>query len=436
MDTSVNVLIYPFTTEVGIEYFNSLKTEKNISVFGAGSDPDKASALGLEKNKFVLIESRTNEIELLTEFAESHQIDFLFLAHDQIIYNFRNIKKIASGVILSHNPRVIEICSSKLLTYKLLHESVKTPIVFNEDDEVFPVFVKPDRGQGGRGGMLITCESEKVEFLKGLSLNPHYQNTSVVWTEYLPGKEFTVDCYTNKKRELLFASARERTLVKNGISISTTNVREKAFTEFAVAINSKLEFNGPWFFQIKIDPNGVLCLLEIGARIAGASSIRRHEGVNFATLKIVENSAEVNSIDTPNDSRLSYRLSEIITLFDADPKEIFTDYDDTLIVNGRLNSHLMRFLIDQRNIGRKITLLTKHNGDLRSSLQFFGLTDFFSEVIHIKQGDAKSIYLPSESSFVFIDDSYSERLAVKEKHRSSICFQPSSFNGQINFDIR
>ena len=79
--------------------------------------------------------------------------------------------------------------------------------------------------------------------------------------EYLPGKEYTVDCFTNLSGKLIFARGRGRNRIKLGISVNTEPVDEsenKNFFELAEKINSQLHQKGGWFFQLKEDKNGEL----------------------------------------------------------------------------------------------------------------------------------------------------------------------------------
>ena len=51
-------------------------------------------------------------------------------------------------------------------------------------------------------------------------------------------------------------------------------------------MNSILSFKGSWFFQIKMDNDGEIALLEASTRIAGASSINRVNNVNLTLISI------------------------------------------------------------------------------------------------------------------------------------------------------
>ena len=92
---------------------------------------------------------------------------------------------------------------------------------------------------------------------------------------------------------------------------------------------------------------------------------------------------------------------------------MYVDFDDTITVRGRVNAILMMFLYQARSAGKKIVLLTKHADDIKESLDKYAVSPrLFNEVIHIRQGEDKTVYIKPDS--IFIDDSFAERRAVHD----------------------
>ena len=79
----------------------------------------------------------------------------------------------------------------------------------------YPMFAKPDIGNGSRGVRVIHNEEELNALPEGY-----------VVREYLPGDEFTVDCFTDQSGVLLFASPRKRTRISGGIAVDTHAITE------------------------------------------------------------------------------------------------------------------------------------------------------------------------------------------------------------------
>ena len=90
------------------------------------------------------------------------------------------------------------------------------------------------------------------------------------------------------------------------------------------------------------------------------------------------------------------------------------DYDDTLVIDDRVNLQLVAFCYQCVNEGIPITLLTKHDQDLQGDLKKRRLDKLFDEVHLLGKEDEKCRYI-KEADAIFIDDSYGERLRVRKK---------------------
>ena len=99
---------------------------------------------------------------------------------------------------------------------------------------------------------------------------------------------------------------------------------------------------------------------------------------------------------------------------DLNYNTIYVDFDDCLIINNKVNSQLVSFLYIAFNKGKKLILITKHEGNIHKSLANFRLKHLFDEIIHVKKSDNKSNYIKDLNS-IFIDDSFSERKEIKQK---------------------
>ena len=115
--------------------------------------------------------------------------------------------------------------------------------------------MKPDDGQGGKGTH-IAHDREELSF--------HLRKApDLLVTEFLPGEELSVDCFTDFNRKLLFVGPRTRERVQMGISFRSTAVPvTEEIRRIAQAINDAVRLNGAWFFQVKKDRDGRYKLLE------------------------------------------------------------------------------------------------------------------------------------------------------------------------------
>jgi hypothetical protein len=268
----------------------------------------------------------------------------------------------------------------------------------------FPVFLKPDVGQGTKGTYIAETKEEVDLYLK--------KDPTLLVLEYLPGKEYTVDCFTDKNGELLFAEGRERIRIYNGISVNSKQVNASKFQQMAEIMNRTLSFQGAWFYQVKERANGEMVLMEIAPRIAGTMALFRALGVNFIQLSLfdrmgLEVSILNNKLDIEIDRALFSRFSIKVNY-----AYVYVDLDDTLIADDAVNMNIITFLYQARNMGKKIILLSKHNKNIKETLSRFAISHLlFDEIIPLDQDKNKSGYMKHLDS-ILIDDSFAERKEV------------------------
>lgn len=107
--------------------------------------------------------------------------------------------------------------------------------------------------------------------------------------DYLPGKEYTIDCFTDRHGVLRFVGPhRERARILNGISVNSFPVKDPVFSNMAEVINKNLKLRGVWFFQVKEAKDGELGLMEIAPRVGGTMGLTRNMGVNLPLLTILD----------------------------------------------------------------------------------------------------------------------------------------------------
>ncbi|WP_372846453.1 ATP-grasp domain-containing protein [Pontiella sp.] len=406
-----NALIFPCGSECGLEIHQALQYEKYVIVYGASSEPNNAGPFVYENyiSDPIPYISAPDFIPSFNSLLKRHSIDFIFPTLDSAALYLTRHQKELSATVVSSPYSTNYICRSKKRTYEHLNGLVRTPTLYDPDSisaEMFPLFIKPDIGQGSQGTALI----------KNLSMLQHHISCDgkKLVMEYLPGKEYTIDCFTNRHGKLLFAGGRERRRIKAGIAVNSVNAKDKRFVEWAKTINDSMPFRGGWFFQVKEDKDGEFVLMEAATRIAGTSALARNRGVNLPLLSfydamnldvsILENDLE-NEIDRTfvNRFRLGYE-------FDT----VYCDFDDCLVIRNKINTDLLHFLYQCLNEKKQLILLTRHAEDIEKTLTQYRLGGLFDKVIHIKDKSSKAKYMKKDQS-IFIDDSHHERLDAVKK---------------------
>ena len=400
-----NVLVFPAGTEIGLEIFNALKFCKETRLFGAGQAVSNHAEFVYPSYDDVPSVWEEGWLEGLIATCVKHDIDYIFPAHDDALVALSRVRERLPAVLIAPSEYVCEVTRSKSRTYKLLAEVVRVPRLFSGVDEVknYPVFVKPDRGNGSIGARAV----HDPETLR-LALA---ERTDLVISEYLPGHEYTVDCFSDRERGLLFCGARIRDRTRNGIAVNTKTVVLPEARVLAESIGKKVSVYGPWFFQVKRSEDGALVLLEVAPRIAGSMAAHRVLGVNFPLLAIYEAERSslqmlVNTGAVEVDRALGNRYRHSVH-FDV----LYIDLDDTILMSGRVSTEVISFVFDCLNASKRVVLVTRHEGDLGETLRKHRIADLFDRVIHVPRGVKKSSVICHVGA-IFIDDSFSERLDV------------------------
>jgi len=418
----MKVLVWPAFSVVGIEIAEQLQYTKNIQLFG-GSSFVNHPLKSLYHQVVQIEDSRTENPQKLLPTLENFVI---FPAHDYVL-DF--ISANADSLEWIGSPReTIQITRDKGATYQQLRNnglSDLSPNVYTDAaiSTAFPIYAKPNSGYGSQGHFLIETTEEFIQAVQ--------KDLDLVFVENLLGDEYTIECFTDRNRDLIYTAARMRSRVRMGTSFSFVQPSievESIFKDIANQINRIFELNGPWYFQAKAkNQNGKdFKILEISSRIPGSVVWSRAQGVNIAELGIW-NHQFVNVFVQQNNStfQLEREISSKLIL-SSDYSHVYVDLDDTLIRKGKIDPWGIAFLIQEKNSGKSIHLITKSlTTDLDKTLRENHLLGIFSSISHLDLIQEKRDFVLNRDS-IFIDDSFTERQRVSEVHGIP-CFGPDIF---------
>ncbi len=405
-----NILVFPCGSEVGLEIYRSLHNSIHFNIIGANSVDDHGKFVFENYIGGLPFIHDETFITSMKKVVKEYNIDAIYPAMDSVIVKLKQYEKELNCKIIASPLDTTKLCLSKFNTYNKLQNIIKVPKIYTSivDIDKYPVFLKPDVGYGSRGVLKANKREDVQSHIKKFS------NSIIL--EYLPGKEYTIDCFTDYKGDLLFVGSRERKRISNGISVNTkTMVLHEKFKEFAALISASIKFEGAWFFQLKENDNNELVLMEIASRIAGSSAVYRVKGINFAMLSIfsafnrpisiLENSIEIEMDRSLNNK---YKLN-------FDFEHVYVDFDDTIIIDNKVNNILIGILYKFANQNKKIYLITKHLGDIHKTLKKYKIAfQLFDHIIHLDKSDEKYLYIEHRNS-IFIDDSFAERREIQDK---------------------
>ena len=348
----------------------------------------------------------------LLDLISSRDISFVIPAHDDVALLFSEMDLPEHCLAVGQNAEINRIARFKSVTYAHLQDVVPVPRTWeNVEDIEFPVFVKPDRGQGSKDSTLFESRSGLEKFLGDRDPG------AFVFSEYLPGDEFTIDCFSHDG-EVLFAGPRTRERTINGISTLSRSLdrggKRQTLLDFASRISEHLDMHGLWFFQAKTDKHGELRLLEIAPRVSGTMMVNRAKGINFVELALWQACGHSIALNASEDTVIVRRTLDPHYEHKIEFERLLVDFDDTLVIDGLLNVPLMAMIFKAKNDRKPVILITKHQfGVLEETLRKFGIMDVFDEIHHLGEGDNKADY--AEQGDLLVDDSFAERSSVTEK---------------------
>lgn len=406
----IKVLVLPCGSEVGLEIAHALQRSVHVELYGASSRDDHGR---LSFDRYATLPT-IGDAHFDAHFAEllaRWQIDVVFATHDSVMA-YLAVRMPAWGVhLINGDPQSAYVARSKAATYAALAGQPWLPRLFANLDDVehWPVLLKPDQGQGGHGVTIAPDRATAEIALAALELP--------LICEYLPGDELTVDCFSDWRGTLLYVGPRSRERVVGGISMrSRRKPVSDEISRIALAIHQRLTLRGPWFFQLKRDAEAQYKLLEFSCRLSSSSVVQRAAGVNLPLMAVQDfMQRDLMIMDEPHVSLTERRLATHVELaFDFDTA--YLDFDDTLVCAGRANPLAMRFAYRLLEMGKRLILLTRHEGDLLAALAEARITEsLFDHIIHLRAGEAKSSVI--EGAAIFIDNHFPERMDVARNCR-------------------
>lgn len=275
------VLIFPAGSEIAFEIVNAMKYSKFVELIGGTSVTDHSEFVFKELIQGFPYVNDTDFLPFLNEKISEYNIDCVYPAHDSVsVFLSEHSHEISAQVIIT-DAFTTKTCRSKKATYKLFAGEDFIPRTYDSADDVdtFPVFVKPEIGQGSQGAMKISTRAELTRAL--------HEDPSLVICEFLPGMEYTVDCFTDAEGVLRVVKLRDRERIRTGISVRSQSLTtDSRVLDIATRINSRLNFKGAWFFQLRRNIHGEYMLMEISPRIPGTMGVSRNAGINFPILTL------------------------------------------------------------------------------------------------------------------------------------------------------
>lgn len=403
----IGVLVFPAGEVNSVELHDALASCVNVTLYGASSVDRHGSYIFKNYLSGLPMVQDRDFFDKLNGIIDEYGIDVVFPTHDTVAQILAENRDRLHARVIAADQRTAEICRDKRKTYQLFLGETFCPKT-DQYIEEFPVFIKPVHGQGSVGARRINSAQE-------VPASPDREG--YVMCEYLPGEEYTVDCFTDRHGSLRAVLPRSRKRTLAGISVSSETVEPtEEFMTIARTINQRLRFRGLWWFQVKRDKKGRLKLLEISTRCAGTMCMARALGVNLPLLSVYDAmELEIEILPNLYHAAADRTLISRYTL-DYEYDTVYFDFDDTLVVDGRVHLPAIWFLYQCRNKNKTIILLTKHPTDVYTDMKKSCIAEtLFDRIIGISPQESKAAYI-NPCKAIFVDNAYAERKEVYDVH--------------------
>lgn len=282
-NSSITTVLVPGADgPAGINTIKSLRMAKFSGKIVA-SDPSPISAGFFMADASEIIPEADNALFLdhLFNIVSKHKVTVLMPSSGYDIYPYsdRKDKLLELGALaVVSDKKTLRICRDKFMTHKALCSKFDLPFTTIDEKKIqeFPVIAKPRYGKGSRDILKVNNEKDLRYALS--------KYDDLVFQEYLPGVEYTIDVLSNLKQEPLIAVPRIRLQTKAGISTKGRVVRDERIEDICKSIAGFLKINGPCCIQMKESKDGVLKFLEVNPRLGGGTIFTTLAGANFPAM--------------------------------------------------------------------------------------------------------------------------------------------------------
>lgn len=172
-----------------------------------------------------------------------------------------------------------------------------------------PFITKPCIGNGSRGFRIINQQVSAYNLLFHHKPNSTHISASdllkalseqafspILFSEYMPGQEYTVDCLVESGIAKLIIP-RSRDKMNSGISVAGEIIYDKEIIDYCHKIINQFNFHGPIGIQVKRDTANRPLLVEINPRIQGTTVACLGAGVNIASLSLSYNLQHISRVN-------------------------------------------------------------------------------------------------------------------------------------------
>ena len=276
------ILVPSASAPAGINTIKSLRMVKYpVRIVASDSNPISAGFFMSDAHEVLPEIDSKLYITRLFEIVEKHKIEILMPSSGYDIYQYSENKekllKLGALPVVS-DKKTMERCRDKMQTFSYLSKKFDLPFTTLDYKRTsrFPIIAKPRYGKGSKGIVKIDNEKE----LKYVQI----KKDNLIFQEYLPGTEYTIDVLSDLECEPIIAVPRIRLETKAGISTMGKIVKDENISDTCKSIAKYLKIRGPCCIQMKESEEGILKIVEVNPRLGGGTFFTTLAGANFPAM--------------------------------------------------------------------------------------------------------------------------------------------------------
>ena len=240
-------------------------------MIGADSDPEAPASCLMDASFTLPPFSESGCLESIEEICSKESVNMILpLTNKAIDFLDRHCGTFMDKGLLPYlaGSETIEICHDKLKLAEFLKSNdLPAPETVSasslEKNPFFPMIAKPRTGEGGKNCYRIE-NREDLEFYSR-------KCSGHVFQQFVPGREFSIDWFSDQKGVPVLVVPRERLMVQGGeVRVSRIRLDERII-DIAKSAGTKLNLKGPCTLQGILDSSDQFWFTDFNLRFGSGS---------------------------------------------------------------------------------------------------------------------------------------------------------------------
>ena len=286
MTAPLRVLVTGAGGPAAIAAMKSLRAEESVQLIAADTDPWAAGLYLTPERTLVPAGAAPDFTAVLLDRCRTLGVDVVLPTVDAELQPLARAREefAAAGVALLLAPAAaLDVILDKLTLAEHCAGVVRVPRTelfgpsLDPAGWTYPVVVKPRRGSGSRGVVIVDSAAE----LAALDRSPR-----LIVQEFLPGEEYSVDVLADAAGQVIASVPRLRARVDSGVSVGGRTVHDAEIEWFGRAVAQATGVTYVANVQCRRTAEGIPALLEVNPRMPGTLGLTIASGVDMPRLAL------------------------------------------------------------------------------------------------------------------------------------------------------